>query len=496
MLAVNLRAPVMLARLLGEEMAARRSGQIVFVSSLQGKAPSPLSSVYTATKFGLRGFSLSLRLDMADHGVGVSCVSPGFVSDAGMFADSGAPLPRGGADRAARGGRGGDRARDRAQPRRGRRRPAGAARRRAVRGARAGVRGEREQALRQLDRARGGAGPRGAARRRRAASGRRAPSRPSAGDDERPAAPSRPRATSASGSGAVTAVDTRPRGVALLVANPRRALVATVLAGGAISVQSYLNGRLGADAGSPTIGAAINNLVAFVVTRRDRARDPRAAARARPAARDSAGRRSGTSSADSAARRSCSSPPRRRPRSAWRCSPSRSSAGSTGGSLPVDAAGLGPGGAAPDHAAARRRRAAGDRRDGDQRARRAGRPGRAAAHARVRGRARAHAAGGGERAARARDGRAVGGHAGQRGGRLHRARAGRGGDARDVDARSRCRATRCSTPAGCSACSWSFVTATAVADARRAAARARDGRGADGGRARRRPDRAGAAARR
>jgi uncharacterized protein len=94
-LAVNLRAPVMLARLFGERMAARGSGHIVFVSSLQGKSASPLSSVYTATKFGLRGFSLSLRLDMADHGVGVSCVSPGFVRDAGMFADSGAPLPPG-----------------------------------------------------------------------------------------------------------------------------------------------------------------------------------------------------------------------------------------------------------------------------------------------------------------------------------------------------------------------------------------------------------------
>jgi short-subunit dehydrogenase len=94
-LAVNLRAPVMLARLLAEPMTARRSGHLVFVSSLQGKAPSPLSSLYTATKFGLRGFSLSLRLDLSDHGVGVSCVSPGFVSEAGMFADSGAPLPPG-----------------------------------------------------------------------------------------------------------------------------------------------------------------------------------------------------------------------------------------------------------------------------------------------------------------------------------------------------------------------------------------------------------------
>ena len=94
-LAVNLRAPVMLARLLAAPMAERRSGHLVFVSSLQGKAPTPLSSLYTATKFALRGFALSLRLDLTDHGVGVSCVSPGFVSDAGMFAESGAQLPAG-----------------------------------------------------------------------------------------------------------------------------------------------------------------------------------------------------------------------------------------------------------------------------------------------------------------------------------------------------------------------------------------------------------------
>jgi short-subunit dehydrogenase len=95
LLDVNLRAPIMLARLLAEPMAARRSGHLAFVSSLQGKTAGPYSALYTATKFGLRGFSLALRLDMADHGVGVSCISPGFVSDAGMFADSGASLPPG-----------------------------------------------------------------------------------------------------------------------------------------------------------------------------------------------------------------------------------------------------------------------------------------------------------------------------------------------------------------------------------------------------------------
>jgi uncharacterized protein len=94
-LAVNLRAPMVLARLIGERMVERGEGHIVFVSSLSGKAAAPRSSVYSATKFGLRGFAGGLRADLRPRGVGVSAVFPGFVRDAGMFADSGAPLPPG-----------------------------------------------------------------------------------------------------------------------------------------------------------------------------------------------------------------------------------------------------------------------------------------------------------------------------------------------------------------------------------------------------------------
>jgi short-subunit dehydrogenase len=92
-LAVNLRAPIALARRLVDPMVARGSGHLVFVSSLSGKAASPGSSIYSATKFGLRGFALGLRQDLRPHGVGVSVVAPGFVRDAGMFHDSGAKLP-------------------------------------------------------------------------------------------------------------------------------------------------------------------------------------------------------------------------------------------------------------------------------------------------------------------------------------------------------------------------------------------------------------------
>jgi short-subunit dehydrogenase len=94
-LAVNLRAPMILARLLGERMVERKSGHIVLVSSLSGKAATARTSVYNATKFGLRGFAIALRQDLRPAGVGVSAVFPGFVRDAGMYAESGAKLPPG-----------------------------------------------------------------------------------------------------------------------------------------------------------------------------------------------------------------------------------------------------------------------------------------------------------------------------------------------------------------------------------------------------------------
>jgi uncharacterized protein len=92
---VNLRAPIALAHALAPAMVQRHSGALVFIGSLSGKAASGGSSLYNATKFGLRGFALALREELASAGVGVSLVSPGFVREAGMFADTGITLPRG-----------------------------------------------------------------------------------------------------------------------------------------------------------------------------------------------------------------------------------------------------------------------------------------------------------------------------------------------------------------------------------------------------------------
>jgi uncharacterized protein len=94
-LEVNLRAPIALARALVPGMIERRRGHLVFVSSLNGRVASPQSSIYAAAKFGLRGFAFGLRQDLRPHGVGVSVVTPGFIRDAGMFADAGVRLPPG-----------------------------------------------------------------------------------------------------------------------------------------------------------------------------------------------------------------------------------------------------------------------------------------------------------------------------------------------------------------------------------------------------------------
>jgi uncharacterized protein len=96
---VNLRAPIFLARALTPAMVARGQGQVVLMSSIAGLATTPGSALYSATKFGLRGFALALRQDLRGTGVGVTVIHPAFIDEAGMFAESGVKLPPGAATR-------------------------------------------------------------------------------------------------------------------------------------------------------------------------------------------------------------------------------------------------------------------------------------------------------------------------------------------------------------------------------------------------------------
>jgi short-subunit dehydrogenase len=93
LVAVNLLAPVHLARLLIPAMVARGTGHLVFVSSIAGATGVRHEAVYAATKAGLNTLAESLRYELADTGVGISVVLPGAVSTP-FFSRRGRPYAR------------------------------------------------------------------------------------------------------------------------------------------------------------------------------------------------------------------------------------------------------------------------------------------------------------------------------------------------------------------------------------------------------------------
>jgi short-subunit dehydrogenase len=78
--AVNLVGLIECAQAALRPMLSQGSGHIINVSSLAGLVGAPGSSVYSATKFGVIGFSDSLRREVHKHGVLVTTFCPGFVA--------------------------------------------------------------------------------------------------------------------------------------------------------------------------------------------------------------------------------------------------------------------------------------------------------------------------------------------------------------------------------------------------------------------------------
>jgi len=73
----NLRAPLLLARAALPFIRRAGGGAIVNVASLAGRIPLPHEATYSATKFGLRGFSLAIAQELEGSGISASVVSPG-----------------------------------------------------------------------------------------------------------------------------------------------------------------------------------------------------------------------------------------------------------------------------------------------------------------------------------------------------------------------------------------------------------------------------------
>lgn len=78
-LAVNLSAPVYLMKFVGNAMAESGYGRIVSVTSVHSKQSEPASIAYDITKAGLEAATRTAALELAESGVLVNAIAPGFV---------------------------------------------------------------------------------------------------------------------------------------------------------------------------------------------------------------------------------------------------------------------------------------------------------------------------------------------------------------------------------------------------------------------------------
>lgn len=76
---VNLKAPLLGMKLVGEVMLRQGSGHIINVASLAGLSPTPGNALYSAAKGGLRNASIAAAIEWRERGVAVTVVSPDLV---------------------------------------------------------------------------------------------------------------------------------------------------------------------------------------------------------------------------------------------------------------------------------------------------------------------------------------------------------------------------------------------------------------------------------
>lgn len=79
MIAVNLKGPYLVTRAVSKIMKKTGYGRIINMASIWGVISREKRSIYSATKFGLRGFTVAVSNELARYGILVNAVSPGFV---------------------------------------------------------------------------------------------------------------------------------------------------------------------------------------------------------------------------------------------------------------------------------------------------------------------------------------------------------------------------------------------------------------------------------
>ena len=78
-LAINLSSAFHTTRLAVPGMKAKGWGRIINTASAHSLVASPFKSAYVAAKHGIAGFTKTIALEVATHGVTVNCISPGYV---------------------------------------------------------------------------------------------------------------------------------------------------------------------------------------------------------------------------------------------------------------------------------------------------------------------------------------------------------------------------------------------------------------------------------
>jgi 3-hydroxybutyrate dehydrogenase len=78
-IALNLTAAFHTTRLAVPGMKAKGWGRIINTASAHSAVASPYKSAYVAAKHGLAGFTKTIALELATHGITANCISPGYV---------------------------------------------------------------------------------------------------------------------------------------------------------------------------------------------------------------------------------------------------------------------------------------------------------------------------------------------------------------------------------------------------------------------------------
>ena len=81
-IAVNLTSGFRLSRALVRGMMKKRWGRIIGISSIVGATGNPGQANYAAAKAGMVGFSKALAAEVANRGITVNVVAPGFIATA------------------------------------------------------------------------------------------------------------------------------------------------------------------------------------------------------------------------------------------------------------------------------------------------------------------------------------------------------------------------------------------------------------------------------